>query len=190
MVATRGVALNHIVGGLEQGCRPIPAEPGHQSRSVQHRLGWSIISKLYLNHGGCMPTKRPASLNVLAAAKLRCECALRVESGGRTPTVVCCAYVSPSVRCVSTIVRPMSSSGSDTVRPKRTSMARRTVHHCAPPQIEAMHGKFPNSEYGRTGTGVSPVLIVFAMILAGDRGLRALRRALKGPDWACNPAQA
>jgi hypothetical protein len=56
---------------------------------------------------------------------------LWVESGGRASQAIYCASVSPSVRCVATIVRRTPTSVSDNVRRKWPSIARRTVHHCA-----------------------------------------------------------
>jgi hypothetical protein len=42
-----------------------------------------------------------------------------------------CASVSPSVRCVSTIMRRTPASVSDNVRRKRPSIARPAVHRSA-----------------------------------------------------------
>ena len=58
----------------------------------------------------------------------------RRDLGRRAPPVGYCASV-PSVRCVSRNVRPTPSSVSDNVRRKWPSIARRTVHYCAPLQI-------------------------------------------------------
>jgi hypothetical protein len=59
----------------------------------------------------------------------------RRDLGRRAPPVGYCASVSPSGRCVSRNVRPPPSSVSDNVRRKWPSIARRTVHYCAPLQV-------------------------------------------------------
>jgi hypothetical protein len=55
-----------------------------------------------------------------------------VESSGRASQAIYCASVSPTVRCVSTIVRRTAPSVSANVRRKWPSIARRDVYYCTP----------------------------------------------------------
>jgi hypothetical protein len=64
----------------------------------------------------------------------RCGAASLIE-WHRAPTVVYCASVPPSVRCVSAIVLRTRASVSVNVRRKGHSIARRGVHSCAPLQV-------------------------------------------------------
>jgi len=68
----------------------------------------------------------------------------------REPPFIDCASVSPSVRCVSPIVRRTRLSVSRNLRRKRRSIARRTVYHCAPLHIATPAGK-PCRGYRATG---------------------------------------
>jgi hypothetical protein len=89
----------------------------------------------------CVPAQSSGTRS-RALKKYRPKVSFWVENGGRASQAIYCASVSPSVRCVSPIVRLKPSSVSDNVRRKRRSIARRAIHHCAPLQL----GYFANND--------------------------------------------
>jgi len=87
------------------------------------------------------------------------------------PAAIYCASVSPSVRCVSTILRRTPASLPQKVRWKQRSVARRGVHHCAPLQVDL----------GRLDLALAQVCVPGLQLSNEER----LRLANRGSDALC-----
>jgi hypothetical protein len=105
---------------------------------------------------------------------------LWVESGRRALAVIYCASVSPDLRCVSMIVRRRPGSVSADVRRKRRSIARRAVHHCAPPHLETYALLLLLAKIGHPSLAMPGAADVLFAYGSRRRYLRQLDRKLCG----------
>ena len=101
---------------------------------IPHRgVGMRHFPRLNRVAYGILRRRHPTVLTLLEQK----TAGFRRDLGRRAPPVGYCASVSPNLRCVSANVRQTAASVSDNVRRKWPSIARRTVHYCAPLHLPA-----------------------------------------------------